>query len=289
MSSTKNPQVSRTIAEVRQQTSQWRRAGERIAFVPTMGNLHAGHLALVEAASKAGDRVVVSIFVNPMQFGEGEDLDNYPRTFDEDLTKLSSYNVDLVFSPMVEEIYPSTIEHTTAVDVPKLSEILEGKYRSGFFRGVATVVNKLFNIVQPDVAVFGEKDFQQLLVIRQMVLDLAMPIEIISVPTWREPDGLALSSRNGYLNSGERQQATAIHRCLQRAVQAIVAGGNPTFEVGHATQQLDEQGFLVDYIVVRRQQDLAVPEEGDQSLIILAAARLNDVRLIDNIMFTLHD
>ena len=279
--------ILRTIDEVRQQISSWKQAGDRIAFVPTMGNLHAGHLALVEAAAKTGDRVVVSIFVNPMQFGENEDLDEYPRTFEEDVGKLSRYDVDLVFAPVVLEIYPDSIENATTVEVPKLSEILEGECRPGFFKGVATIVNKLFNIVQPDVAIFGEKDYQQLLVIRQMVCDLVMPVEIQSVATLRESDGLAMSSRNGYLDEDSRSLAAAIYRCLQQLAKAIMAGENPTFEVGHASQELDEQGFLVDYIVVRRQNDLAVPKQGDKALIVLVAASLGSVRLIDNIPFIL--
>ncbi|MCW8829956.1 MAG: pantoate--beta-alanine ligase, partial [Gammaproteobacteria bacterium] len=237
--------------------------------------------------AKTGDRVVVSIFVNPMQFGENEDLDQYPRTLEEDVGKLSRYNVDLVFAPMVSEIYPESVDNATTVEVPKLSGILEGECRPGFFKGVATVVNKLFNIVQPDVAIFGEKDFQQLLVIKQMVSDLAMPVEIQSVATRREPDGLAMSSRNGYLNDEERVLATLIHACLEKLVEAVLAGENPAFAVGHASHELDEQGFLVDYVVVRRQHDLAVPEQDDRALIVLAAARLGSVRLIDNIPFTL--
>lgn len=284
-----SPIILRTIAEVRQQVSQWKQAGERIAFVPTMGNLHAGHLSLVEAATAANTRVIVSIFVNPMQFGENEDFDDYPRTFDDDVAKLLNYSVDMVFAPTVSDIYPDSIESATFVEVPHLSNILDGEHRPGFFRGVATVVNKLFNIVQPDVAVFGEKDFQQLLVIRRMVADLVMPVEIQSVATMREPDGLAMSSRNGYLDEQNRLLAAAIQRCLQRVVRAIVDGENPAYEVGHATQELDEQGFVVDYIVVRRQHDLAVPEQDDKSLVVLAAARLGSVRLIDNIPFTLGD
>ena len=283
----KIPLLVRTIDELRQQLSVWKQAGDSIAFVPTMGNLHAGHLSLIEAVSKPNTRVVASIFVNPMQFGENEDFDDYPRTFDADMQALSKYNVDMVFVPVVAEIYPKSIENATIVEVPKLSEMLEGEHRPGFFTGVATVVNKLFNIVQPDVAVFGEKDYQQLLVIRQMVRDLSMPVEIQSVATRREPDGLAMSSRNGYLDEENRILAAAVYRCLKHLVEAIVAGKNPTYEVGHASQELDEQGFVVDYIVVRRQQDLAVPEQGDNSLIVLAAARLGSVRLIDNIPFKL--
>lgn len=283
----KTPLLVRTIDELRQQLSVWKQAGDSIAFVPTMGNLHAGHLSLIEAVSKPNTRVVVSIFVNPMQFGENEDFDDYPRTFDADMQALSKYNVDMVFVPVVAEIYPESIENATIVEVPKLSKMLEGEHRPGFFTGVATVVNKLFNIVQPDVAVFGEKDYQQLLVIRQMVRDLSMPVEIQSVATQREPDGLAMSSRNGYLDEENRILAAAVYRCLKHLVEAIVAGKNPTYEVGHASQELDEQGFVVDYIVVRRQQDLAVPEQRDNSLIVLAAARLGSVRLIDNIPFKL--
>ena len=283
------PVVARTINEVRQQVSIWKQAGDNIAFVPTMGNLHAGHLNLIEAASKSATRVVVSVFVNPMQFGEGEDFDTYPRTFDADMSALSKHTVDMVFVPSVTEIYPENIENATFVEVPKLSEILEGEHRPGFFTGVATVVNKLFNIVQPDVAIFGEKDFQQLLVIRQMVRDLAMPIEIQSLATQRDVDGLAMSSRNSYLDEEECILAPALHRCMKHVIEVIVAGENPTYEVCHAYQELDEKGFLVDYIVVRRQQDLAVPEQGDKSLIVLAAARLGSVRLIDNIPFELMD
>ncbi len=285
---TETPMIARTVDELRQQVSLWKQAGEKIAFVPTMGNLHAGHLSLIDAAALTAKRVVVSIFVNPLQFGENEDFDDYPRTFDADMTALSKKQVDLVFVPVMNEIYPESVSSTTVVEVPKLSKILEDEYRPDFFQGVATVVNKLFNIVQADVAIFGEKDFQQLLVIRQMVKDLSMPIEIQSIPTQRESDGLAMSSRNGYLAEPERVLATALYRCLQHVVQAINAGENPTYEVGHASQWLEEQGLLVDYIVVRRQQDLAVPEEGDKALIVLAAARLGSVRLIDNIAFSLN-
>ena len=281
------PLLLRTIDEVRQQVKQWKLAGERIAFVPTMGNLHTGHLSLIDAASKPNTRVVVSLFVNPMQFGENEDFDKYPRTFDADMTALAENNVDMVFMPVITEIYPAGIDSMTRVAVPQLSEMLEGEYRPGFFTGVATVVNKLFNIVQPDVAVFGEKDYQQLLVIQQMVCDLVMPIEIQSVAIMREADGLAMSSRNGYLDEEDRELATAIQRCLKQVVEDIVAGENSSYEVGHAYKELVEQGFVMDYIVVRRQRDLAVPEPGDKSLIVLVAASLGSVRLIDNIAFTL--
>lgn len=281
------PIIVRTVAELRRQVKIWKQAGERIAFVPTMGNLHAGHLSLVASVNQPGIRRVVSIFVNPMQFGENEDFGEYPRTFDEDVRKLAAENVDMVFAPGLAEIYPQGTGNATAVEVPGLSGILEGEIRPGFFRGVATVVNKLFNIVQPDIAVFGEKDYQQLLVIRQMVRDLAMPVEIRSVATQREPDGLAMSSRNNYLNEEQRIPAAAIHRSLRHVVQAMEAGETAHSAVVHASQELEQQGFLVDYIVVRRQQDLAVPEEADRALVTLVAVRLGPVRLIDNMSFTL--
>lgn len=282
-----SPMVARTIGEVRQQVDLWKQGGDNIAFVPTMGNLHAGHLSLIESAIEPGTRVVVSIFINPMQFGKNEDFDGYPRTLDADLEKLSAHSVDMVFVPEISEIYPETIG-TTVIEVTNFSRILEGECRPGFFQGVATVVNKLFNIVQPDVAVFGEKDFQQLLVIRQMVHDLAMPIDIQSVATQREVDGLAMSSRNSYLDKDSRIRAATLYRCLEQLVAAIMAGENPAYEVGHTSYELDERGFLVDYVVVRRQRDLAVPEKGDKALIALAAVRLDSVRLIDNIPFTLN-
>jgi pantoate--beta-alanine ligase len=234
-----------------------------------------------------GKKTVVSIFVNPMQFGKNEDFGTYPRTLDEDIRKLSQYKVDLVFVPSLESIYPENGESASIVDVPRLTTMLEGEHRPDFFKGVATVVNKLFNIIQPDIAVFGEKDFQQLLVIKQMVKDLAMPVDIRSVATVREENGLAMSSRNNYLDEERRSQAAGLHTCLEQLMKSVTEGQNPNYEVGHASQDLEEKGFLVDYVVVRRQRDLSVPEAGDKSLIVLAAARLGDVRLIDNIPFEL--
>jgi pantoate--beta-alanine ligase len=279
--------VIETIQQARKIISSWRQAGETIVLVPTMGNLHDGHLALVKAAKELGTKIVVSIFVNPMQFGKNDDFDEYPRTLEEDVSKLHEFNVDFVFTPSLNEIYPGGEPSLSLVDVQHLSGVLEGEYRPGFFQGVATVVNKLFNIIQPDIAVFGEKDFQQLLVIEQMVNDLILPIEIKSVATVREMDGLAMSSRNSYLDDEQRRLASGIHECLERVAQAVRKGGDPNFEVGHATHDLLEQGFIVDYVVVRRQQDLAVPEPDDKALIALVAARLGSVRLIDNILFEL--
>ena len=279
--------ITETIAQTREVVRKWKAAGESIAFVPTMGNLHAGHMALVKAANATGMRTIVSIFVNPLQFGEGEDLEAYPRTFEEDIDKLSQYNVDLVFAPAAEEIYPAGKEAATIVQVPGLSDILEGEHRPGFFTGVATVVCKLFNIVEPDAAYFGEKDFQQLLVIRRMVQDLALPVVIHSVATVREQDGLAMSSRNSYLNDRLRESAPALQESLQYVVKSVQEGMDSHYAVGHASQQLGEAGFEPDYVVVRNQADLSVPSAEDKSLIVLAAARLGTTRLIDNIPFEL--
>jgi pantoate--beta-alanine ligase len=279
--------IVETIEHARALIHQWKMAGESIAFVPTMGNFHQGHLALVKAANASGMRTVVSIFVNPMQFGKNEDLDSYPRSFDEDIASLSDCRVDMVFAPAVSEIYPHGVDGATAVHVRGLSDILEGECRPGFFIGVATVVNMLFNIIQPDAAWFGDKDYQQLLVIRKMVRDLALPIEIHSVPTVREGDGLAMSSRNSYLDADQRKLAVNLYRCLQHVVDSANEGMDYHYAVVHANQELTEAGFLTDYVVVRRQGDLEVPNKGDKSLIVLAAARLDGTRLIDNIPFEL--
>ena len=279
--------VVATIEQARALIRQWKMAGESIAFVPTMGNLHQGHLALVRAANASGMRTVVSIFVNPMQFGKNEDLATYPRSFDDDIASLSECRVDMVFAPAVSEIYPQGADSASAVHVRGLSDILEGESRPGFFIGVATVVNILFNIIQPDAAWFGEKDYQQLLVIRKMVRDLALPIEIHSVATVREGDGLAMSSRNSYLDPDQRALAVNLYRCLQHVVDAADDGMDYHYAVVHASQELTEAGFFTDYVVVRRQKDLEVPKKRDKSLIVLAAARLDNIRLIDNIPFEL--
>jgi pantoate--beta-alanine ligase len=284
---TVRPAVAKSIEQMRASIHQWKMAGESIALVPTMGNLHAGHLELVKAAAQSGMRTVVSNFVNPMQFGINEDFDTYPRTLTEDIDKLSRLAVDMIFTPAAEEIYPQGTDAITQVTVPGLSDILEGECRPGFFTGVATVVNKLFNIVQPDTAWFGEKDYQQLLVIRKMVHDLALPIEIHSVPTVREADGLAMSSRNNYLDEQQRKLAPNLYRCLQHVVDAVQQSMDCHYAVVHASQELSDAGFLTDYVVVRRQQDLEVPGKHDKLLIVLAAASLGSTRLIDNIPFEL--
>ncbi|MCU7844732.1 MAG: pantoate--beta-alanine ligase [Candidatus Thiodiazotropha sp. (ex Monitilora ramsayi)] len=263
----------------------WRQSDEKVAFVPTMGNLHAGHLDLVEAARQHADRTVVSIFVNPMQFGEGEDFDAYPRTLEEDRAKLQEVGVDLLFAPAAKTIYPSGTGQQTRVEVPDISDILCGATRPGHFVGVATIVCKLFNMVQPDIAVFGEKDYQQLMVIRHMVNDLAIPIEILGKATVREPDGLAMSSRNGYLDAGERKQAPALYRLLRETAAAINSGAKDYAGLERqALKDLEAAGFRPDYFVIRTADNLQAPREKGETLVILAAAYLGTTRLIDNLI-----
>ena len=274
-----------TVEELRATVAGWRQAGERIAFVPTMGNLHQGHLTLMSAARARADRVVSSIFVNPMQFGEGEDFDAYPRTLEQDQGKLQQLGVDLLFAPAVTTIYPAgSTDQQTRVEVPGLSEVLCGASRPGHFVGVATVVCKLFNMVQPDLAVFGQKDFQQLMVIRRMVSELAMPIEIVGEATVREADGLAMSSRNGYLTPEQRALAPALNRTLQQTAAAIKSGDRDyTGLEATAQTALREAGFRPDYYAVRRAEDLMMPGKSESHLVILAAAYLGTTRLIDNL------
>lgn len=261
-----------------------RSAGDRIVLVPTMGNLHDGHLSLLRTARDSGDYVVATIFVNPFQFGENEDFDSYPRTLEPDLQRLESMDCDLVFVPMIKDVYPRGAEHATRVEVPGLSSILCGRQRPGFFRGVATVVNILFNMVRPDAAVFGEKDYQQLLVIRRMVEDLRMTIEILVGETVREPDGLAMSSRNSYLTPAERKLAPMIHQQLQK-VRGEIRAGERDFDLicTRASDTLKASGFKPDYFEVRRAEDLAAAETPEEELRILAAAWLGKARLIDNV------
>ena len=271
------------LQDLRAQVAGWRTSGERVAFVPTMGNLHAGHLTQVREARRHATRVVASIFVNPLQFGPGEDLDAYPRTLDADSRQLAEAGCDLLFAPNARVVYPRGQTDQTRVEVPGLSDILCGASRPGHFVGVATVVCKLFNMVQPDVALFGEKDFQQLLVIRRLVEDLAMPVEIIGVPTVRETDGLAMSSRNGYLSPAERQQAPALYRALTAAAAALHEGRAIAEVEQTALSQIAAAGLRPDYVTVRVADDLspATPDAAD--LILLAAAYLGRARLIDNL------
>jgi len=273
-----------TVAAVRERVRHWRGEGRRVAFVPTMGNLHAGHVSLIEAARRHGERFVASIFVNPMQFGPNEDFAHYPRTPAQDAHMLAEAGCDLMFMPDVAEIYPHGAERATRVEVPGLSSILCGEFRPGHFEGVATVVAKLFHIVDPDVAVFGEKDFQQLTIIRRMVADLCMPVTIIAAPTVREPDGLAMSSRNQYLTDEERRQAPLIHQTLLAAVQRLRAGDQDWAAIESvATGTLERAGFRPDYFAVRRAGDLGAPDESTRHLVVLTAARLGRARLIDNL------
>ena len=279
-----------TLAELRETVLQWRDAGERIALVPTMGNLHEGHLRLIEEAHARAERVVVSIFVNPMQFSDASagagDYKNYPRTLESDQEKLSgmTIDVDVLFTPSVEEVYPGGIENETRIEVPEISNILCGEFRPGHFVGVATILAKLFNMVQPGVAVFGEKDYQQLLVIRRFVSDLCFPIEIVGVPTVREGDRLAMSSRNRYLTKEERQVAATINQELLLAKHSIENGLTDFSAIEKkATEHLKAAGFRPEYFSVRRADNLQEANPEDKDLVVLAAAWLGDARLIDNI------
>ncbi|HEY8034064.1 MAG TPA: pantoate--beta-alanine ligase [Methylobacter sp.] len=277
--------IVNTVSELRDAVRAWRSAGQSVALVPTMGNLHAGHLALVNEAKKRADRVVVSIFVNPTQFGVGEDFETYPRTEREDQQKLNASGADLLFQPAVSEVY--TPDAKTVVSVTGLSEWYCGAFRPGHFDGVATVVCKLFNMVQPDVALFGLKDFQQLTVIRTMVRDLNIPVEIIGVATVREESGLAMSSRNGYLTAEEKTIAAKLYQSLCIAREAVLAGRQSYQEIERqALQFLQESGFQPDYFVVCRASDLKKADENDQELVLLVAARLSKTRLIDNVCFS---
>ena len=275
-------------AALREQIGQWRREGRAIAFVPTMGNLHQGHLTLVDEARSRGDKVVVSIFVNPLQFDKAEDLANYPRTLEQDCAALQAAGVDLVFTPTPELMYPQGLASQTFVEVPGLSGLLEGALRPGHFRGVSTVVTKLFNLVQPDVACFGQKDYQQLALIRKMVADMAMPVEIIGVPTVRAEDGLALSSRNGYLTAAERALAPELARTMNWIAEQIEAGSHhlPSL-VAQASQRLDNAGFRTDAIDIVDADTLESSSAASKRLVILMAAYLGKARLIDNRVVTL--
>ncbi|MGB5306073.1 MAG: pantoate--beta-alanine ligase [Gammaproteobacteria bacterium] len=273
-----------TAAAVRARIQAWRVQGSRVAFVPTMGNLHAGHLQLVEHACAGADRVVVSIFVNPMQFGPGEDYASYPRTLDRDRAALLDAGADLLFIPAVFEMYPGGVEQVTRIEVPGLNAILCGEHRPGHFNGVTTVVAKLFNMVQPDTAVFGEKDYQQLVIIRRMVSDLCMPVAVVGVGTVREADGLALSSRNQYLSAAERTLAPQLYHTLCSAKARVEAGEEDYISIESAAhEQLAQAGFDPEYVSLRCQADLAQPGPEDRELIVLAAARLGRTRLIDNV------
>ncbi len=277
---------ARRVAELRAYLAHMRERGSSVAFVPTMGNLHAGHARLFAEARRHADAVVASIYVNPLQFGENEDYATYPRTPAEDREVLIAADVDLLFMPEESDIYPRGAAAQTTVEVPDISTILCGAFRPGHFRGVTTVVNRLFNLVAPDVALFGKKDYQQWLVIRLMVADLGMPIEVVGVDTVRESDGLALSSRNRYLGEAERLQAPILYQTLRRTAQRVQERVAPAAAEQEALEALRQAGFRPDYVSVRRAEDLAEASAADRGLVVLAAAWLGRTRLIDNFEFT---
>ncbi|MFH0476024.1 pantoate--beta-alanine ligase [Kluyvera ascorbata] len=275
--------IIETLPLLRQHIRRLRQEGKRVALVPTMGNLHDGHMTLVEEAKTRADVVVVSIFVNPMQFDRVEDLARYPRTLQEDCEKLNKRKVDFVFAPAEKEIYPQGLEGQTFVDVPGLSTMLEGASRPGHFRGVSTIVSKLFNLIQPDIACFGEKDFQQLALIRKMVADLGYDIEIVGVPIIRAKDGLALSSRNGYLTTDQRKIAPGLYKVMSRMAEKLKAGERDQGEmIAIAEQELNEKGFRADDIQIRDADTLLDLTDSSKRAVILMAAWLGQARLIDN-------
>ena len=272
-----------TAAELREQLGEWRRAGDHIALVPTMGNLHDGHISLVKMAKEHAERVVISVFVNPTQFGEGEDFDSYPRTIERDKLKLKKVSVDLLFVPEVSTMYPFGIDRATTVTVPALNQELCGSFRPGHFDGVASVVSRLFGLVQPDVAVFGQKDYQQLLVVRRLAEDLNLAVKIIAAPTLRHKDGLAMSSRNQYLSDEERKVAPTLHAVLQQTVEALHTGNRDFAALEKkGIKELTASGFSPEYLSIRRAENLDAPDRDDDHLVVLAAARLGTTRLIDN-------
>ncbi|MBH5281079.1 pantoate--beta-alanine ligase [Salmonella enterica] len=280
--------IIETLPLLRQHIRRLRQEGKRVALVPTMGNLHDGHMKLVDEAKARADVVIVSIFVNPMQFDRPDDLVRYPRTLQEDCEKLNKRKVDYVFAPAVEEIYPQGLEGQTYVDVPGLSTMLEGASRPGHFRGVSTIVSKLFNLIQPDIACFGEKDFQQLALIRKMVADMSYDIEIVGVPIIRAKDGLALSSRNSYLTAEQRKIASGLYNVMNSIAEKLIAGNRELQEIiAIAEQELNEKGFRADDIQIRDADTLQELTETSKRAVILAAAWLGQARLIDNQSVTL--
>ncbi|HEN3252339.1 TPA: pantoate--beta-alanine ligase [Yersinia enterocolitica] len=281
--------IIETLPLLRQQIRRWRQEGKRVALVPTMGNLHEGHMTLVEDAKTCADVVVVSIFVNPLQFERPDDLARYPRTLQEDCEKLTRRGVDLVFAPAAADVYPAGLEAQTYVDVPALSTILEGASRPGHFRGVSTIVSKLFNLVQPDVACFGEKDYQQLALIRKMVADMGYDINIVGVPIVRAKDGLALSSRNGYLSAEERKIAPQLYKIMQMLAEKLALGERQIDDLlADTAEQLRDAGFTPDELFIRDAQTLQPLTVDSKQAVILMAAWLGKARLIDNQQVDLH-
>ncbi|MEH6733966.1 MAG: pantoate--beta-alanine ligase [Shewanella sp.] len=276
------------ISTIREHVKTWRSKGETVAFVPTMGNLHQGHITLVNEAKKRADHVVVSIFVNPMQFSANEDLEGYPRTLAQDSEKLMLAGTELLFTPTPEIIYPKGLAQQTFIEVPEIGDELCGASRPGHFRGVATIVSKLFNIVQPDIALFGRKDFQQLMIIKTMVEDLSMPIDVIGVETIREASGLAMSSRNGYLTTEEKHSAATLKQALDSIVNAIQRGEAIQQAISIAKKRLITVGFTPDYLEVRNANTLRQVTAADSELVVIGAAYLGKARLIDNVSFSRH-
>ena len=272
------------VSSLRKRSRKWRRNGQSSALVPTMGNLHSGHLSLLERAKRIADRTIVSIFVNPIQFGLGEDYKTYPSTIAEDLAKLDKVGADVVFMPDLKELYPGGTEDDTRISVPQISDILCGDSRTGHFSGVATVVAKLLINSLPDFALFGEKDFQQILVIKRMVVDLLLPVEIVAMPTCREDDGLAMSSRNRYLTEKQRRISPTIYQTLNKAARQLENRNMTIKDIeSKGMEWLSECGMEVEYFSIRRQIDLKPADSSDQNLIILAAVWLGEARLIDNL------
>jgi len=275
----------REVQALRERVADWRRHGSRVGFVPTMGNLHAGHFALVELAKRHADRVVASIFVNPTQFGPNEDYARYPRTPDADVAGLVAVGCDALFLPSVEVMYPFGIDNCVRIGVPGITDFLCGAHRPGHFDGVATVVARLFNMVQPDIAVFGRKDYQQLQVIQYLTTELSFPVEIVAAPTMREVDGLAMSSRNQYLDDEQRRKAPSVYRTLRSMREEASRGLSIPDIEAHAKQGLESEGFAVDYAEIRR-SGLTLPvSSSENALVALIAARLGRTRLIDNLEF----
>ncbi len=280
--------VASSSESLRESLGDWRRSGEHIALVPTMGNLHDGHLSLMTLAREHAERVVVSIFVNPTQFTEGEDFEQYPRTLERDKRLLKKVKADLLFVPDVDTMYPFGLDNATSVTVPVLTADFCGAFRPGHFDGVTSVVSRLFSIVQPDVAIFGQKDFQQQQVIRRLVEDLQLPLQIVSAPTIREGDGLALSSRNQYLSEEQRRVAATLYSVLQGIGKDLQAGKRNFEELEkHAMDALSGAGFDPEYVGIRRAENLELPDRDSDEIVVLAAARLGNARLIDNIVVSI--
>ncbi|HUZ66570.1 MAG TPA: pantoate--beta-alanine ligase [Beijerinckiaceae bacterium] len=282
------PHLAFSTAELRAQVARWRQAGDSVALAPTMGALHEGHLSLVRIAQKRASKTIVSVFVNPTQFAPGEDFAAYPRTFESDLEKLSAVGADLIFRPVVEEVYPPGFATSVAVGGPAAAG-LEDKFRPSHFAGVATIVTKLLLLARPDVAVFGEKDYQQLAVIRRLVCDLDIESEIVGAPIFREPDGLAMSSRNVYLTHVERESAPVLHRELKRAAALIMDAGDIGHAMAQARQTIAKAGFALDYFELRNAETLAPIDDATKEGRLLVAARIGRTRLIDNLALTLKD